>query len=203
MIEANVIFTLDGENLTVQCSEDDIMKDICQKYANKIQRDLNSLVFLYGGNQLNFLLKFKDLVTDKERNEMKVLVYSKEKGEFTCPKCGEKIQLNTDKIDDRYTTISIIYEEMESKEEKFNNIIYYDERYDNNNINISNDIDYFERITNGAFFLCSNINSLELIKKDIIKKIEKDTDRDYWLSAEESKSYGLISRVINKRSDLS
>ncbi len=36
-----------------------------------------------------------------------------------------------------------------------------------------------------------------------LDKVTKDTDRDYWLSAEESKSYGLISRVINKRSDLS
>ena len=35
-----------------------------------------------------------------------------------------------------------------------------------------------------------------------IKKIQKDTDRDYWLNAEESVSYGLISRVISKRSDL-
>ena len=29
------------------------------------------------------------------------------------------------------------------------------------------------------------------------EKIEKDTDRDYFLSAEEAKSYGLIDRVIN------
>lgn len=35
-----------------------------------------------------------------------------------------------------------------------------------------------------------------------IEKVAKDTDRDYWLSAEESVSYGLISRVIEKRSDL-
>ena len=28
------------------------------------------------------------------------------------------------------------------------------------------------------------------------KKIEKDTDRDYFLSAEEAKNYGLIDRVI-------
>lgn len=33
-------------------------------------------------------------------------------------------------------------------------------------------------------------------------KVSKDTDRDYWLNAEESVSYGLISRVISKRSDL-
>ena len=28
------------------------------------------------------------------------------------------------------------------------------------------------------------------------EKIEKDTDRDYFLSAEEAKNYGLIDRVI-------
>ena len=35
-----------------------------------------------------------------------------------------------------------------------------------------------------------------------IEKVAKDTDRDYWLNAEESVSYGLISRVIEKRSYL-
>lgn len=35
-----------------------------------------------------------------------------------------------------------------------------------------------------------------------IEKVAKDTDRDYWLNAEESVLYGLISRVIEKRSDL-
>lgn len=36
-----------------------------------------------------------------------------------------------------------------------------------------------------------------------LDKVEKDTDRDYWLNAEESVSYGLISKVISKRSELS
>lgn len=35
-----------------------------------------------------------------------------------------------------------------------------------------------------------------------LDKVSKDTDRDYWLNAEESVSYGLISRVISKRSNL-
>ena len=35
-----------------------------------------------------------------------------------------------------------------------------------------------------------------------LDKVSKDTDRDYWLNAEESVSYGLISRIITKRSDL-
>lgn len=35
-----------------------------------------------------------------------------------------------------------------------------------------------------------------------IAKVEKDTDRDYWMSAEEAKSYGLISRIISGRKEL-
>jgi ATP-dependent Clp protease protease subunit len=32
-----------------------------------------------------------------------------------------------------------------------------------------------------------------------LKKIEKDTDRNYWMSAEEAKKYGLIDEVYEKR----
>lgn len=35
-----------------------------------------------------------------------------------------------------------------------------------------------------------------------LSKVEKDTDRDYWLNPEEALSYGLISKVISKRSEL-
>ncbi len=35
-----------------------------------------------------------------------------------------------------------------------------------------------------------------------LDKVSRDTDRDYWLDANESVEYGLISRVISKRSDL-
>ena len=33
------------------------------------------------------------------------------------------------------------------------------------------------------------------------EKIEKDTDRDYFLSAAEAKDYGLIDRVISHPND--
>lgn len=32
-----------------------------------------------------------------------------------------------------------------------------------------------------------------------LEKIEKDTDRDYWLNSQEAKDYGLIDKVIEKR----
>ena len=34
------------------------------------------------------------------------------------------------------------------------------------------------------------------------EQVEKDTDRDYWLDANEAVEYGLISRIVTKRSDL-
>ncbi len=35
-----------------------------------------------------------------------------------------------------------------------------------------------------------------------MEKVEKDTDRDYWMNAEEAVTYGLISRVIKTRDEL-
>lgn len=35
-----------------------------------------------------------------------------------------------------------------------------------------------------------------------LKQVEKDTDRDYWLNADEAKDYGLISNVITNRDEL-
>jgi ATP-dependent Clp protease protease subunit len=34
-----------------------------------------------------------------------------------------------------------------------------------------------------------------------VEQVERDTDRDYWLSAEQAKAYGLISRVIRSLRD--
>ena len=120
---AKVIFTLDGVDLPIQCNENDIMKDICQKYVNKIIRNINTLVFIYGGNILNFNLKFKDVIIDKESNEMKVLVYSNENDEFICPKCGEKIKLNTEKIDDIILSINNLKETIDSAKSLLESVI--------------------------------------------------------------------------------
>lgn len=35
-----------------------------------------------------------------------------------------------------------------------------------------------------------------------IDKVRVDIDRDYWMSAEESIEYGLVSRIVNRQSDL-
>ena len=112
MTEAKVIFNFEGVNVTIQCSKQEPIKDICQKYVNKIDKNINSLIFLYGGNQLNFNLNFNQQANSlaKERNILKVLVYKKEPNENICPKCGGKIKINTDKIDDIILSINNIKE---------------------------------------------------------------------------------------------
>jgi len=35
-----------------------------------------------------------------------------------------------------------------------------------------------------------------------IKQVEEDTDRDFWLSAEEALEYGLISKIVSNRNEL-
>ena len=60
MSEAKIIFNFEGIDITIQCSIEDKIKDICQKFATKIESNINSLLFLYGGNQINMELKFKE-----------------------------------------------------------------------------------------------------------------------------------------------
>ena len=104
MSEVSIIFNFEGADIMIQCLKTDKMKYICQKYENKIQINMNSLIFLYGGNHLNFDLSFNELANsiDKSNNKMKILVYKNEFNEFnecSCPKCGEKIKIKSDKID--------------------------------------------------------------------------------------------------------
>lgn len=35
-----------------------------------------------------------------------------------------------------------------------------------------------------------------------IERVEKDTDRDYWMNAQEASEYGLVSKIIMKRDEL-
>jgi ATP-dependent Clp protease protease subunit len=45
----------------------------------------------------------------------------------------------------------------------------------------------------------------ELIAKETgqpVERVEKDTLRDYWMSAQEAKKYGIIAKIVSNRSEL-
>ena len=73
----------------------------------------------------------------------------------------------------------------------FNNIIYYDENTDYMN-DIKKDSDYFERVTPGAFILCTSIDSLKLIREEILKQIKKDKMTTFNLITTGSKCEKII-----------
>ena len=102
MSEAKIIFNFEGSFLTIQCTPEDKIRDICQKFSIKAETNINSLIFLYDGNQMNMDLKFNEQAKslDRNRKTMNVLVYKKDADDFICPHCGEKIKLNTEKIDE-------------------------------------------------------------------------------------------------------
>ena len=99
---SSIIFTYEGIPLKILCLTDDKMRDICNKYSLKINMNINSLIFLYGGIKVDFELTFKEQAKkiDRERNEMSILVYlAKEEKGLKCPNCGEIINLDIfDKI---------------------------------------------------------------------------------------------------------
>jgi len=72
------------------------MKEICYKFSSKINININSLYFIYNGNQINENLTFKEQANslDNNRNQMNILVFKHEVDGLRCQKCGEIINLS-------------------------------------------------------------------------------------------------------------
>ena len=120
MSQAKVVFTLDVSNLTIQCSIEDKLKDICQKYSTQIKEKMNSLLFLYKENQVNFELSFKDQANDIDKNnhEMKISVYK-----YNHPEYNEKINLKLEKVDKIISNNDKIEDSINDIKLKIDNII--------------------------------------------------------------------------------
>ena len=103
---SKVIFTFEGMQTTIQCSRNEKMKDICQKFSNKSGMEINKLFFLYGGDQINNENTFEQQANalDKERNEINLLVFEKsnqnlnqgkvKSKDIICPQCFENCLIN-------------------------------------------------------------------------------------------------------------
>ena len=157
MSKAKAIFTLGGDKLVIQCKTNDKMRNICQNFSTKIIKDMNSFMFLYGGNLVNFELSFNSQASkiDRDKQEMKILVYNNEEEIFICPKCGEKIKLNKEKIDELISSNNEIEDTINGIKLQIENIIKI---YPNNSMNIQ----------------LKNINKmLNMINEDINKNNNK------------------------------
>ena len=97
---AEIIFSFQNQTTIIQCKQEDSMKDICIKFANKIMKNYEELVFRYGGEKINLNFKFMDIANeeDKKIGKMNIIADLKENirkfehiisNEIICPKCKE------------------------------------------------------------------------------------------------------------------
>ena len=172
MSKAKVFFILNGRELEILCSPEDTIQQICQKYAFKIRRNINSLIFLYGGSLLNLNLKFKEQAnsSDRANNSMKILVDNNENNTFICPKCGEIIKLNTESINELILSNKNIKETINGTKIIIDNII---NNSTNNLVNIQ-------------------LKNINIILDNINETIQKNN----------SKLQNLINDSVNQNNDV-
>ena len=146
-----VVFLFKGKELAIQCTKEDKMKDICNRFATKVEININSLLFIYGVNQINYELTFKQHANsiDNNINEMKILVYQNENEEFKCRKCGETIHLDI-----------------------LDNIIKYNNEQKDTLIEMKNQIDNIIKLNNIAEII-RKIKLIKILLDNLISENEK------------------------------
>ena len=55
-------FNYKGVQTNIQCQENDSFENICHKFAQKRLVDINTLFFLYSGNQVNLKQKISEVI---------------------------------------------------------------------------------------------------------------------------------------------
>ena len=103
---AEIIFIYNTLPIYIPCKKDECLKDICQRFANKVRIELSQFYFLYGGKVLDIKQSFNNILKecDRNSNRIKILVYSiendntnnnkEESKEIICNKCGNICLLN-------------------------------------------------------------------------------------------------------------
>ena len=100
---SKVIFDYNQQTFEIECNEKEKMKDICQRFADKIKKNLSNLYFKYPVKTVDLELPYKKVISsaDSKKKCFTVLVClndidQKDKDDkfikskqIICPKCGE------------------------------------------------------------------------------------------------------------------
>ena len=71
---AEVIFKYNGIDTIIQCTIEEKMKYICEKFSIKAQVDIKNILFIYGGAMLDLELKYKEVVDKMDRKNLKMII---------------------------------------------------------------------------------------------------------------------------------
>ena len=129
-------FNYKGQEVKMQCKNNENMNDIFKRYSNKINKNINDIYFINNGNIIDKDNRKLDEINNKD-NIINILVYDinnnnervNEKGnkDIICPKCGENCifeikdyKINLNKCDNKHNINNILLD-------KFNNTQIIDE----------------------------------------------------------------------------
>ena len=73
---AEIIFNYRGIETKILCNINEKIKEVIEKYVNKVGIDISKLYFIYNGNKINDNLILNEILNeeDKRRNIMNILV---------------------------------------------------------------------------------------------------------------------------------
>ena len=101
---AEILFIYEGGKTKIKCNNlQEKMKDIINKFKNKIKDEDNNLCYLYNGDIINEELKLNEIIKDKNEKKINLIVYKSEDkvnekeiilNEIICPECKENILIN-------------------------------------------------------------------------------------------------------------
>ena len=136
---AEVFFNYNGANTSIQSTEEEQFKEICNKFLTKRLLDENSVFFIYNGEKINENAIFKEIANeeDKKRKKMNILVYDNNSTivnqpvfissrETICPTCKDSsfIEVNNYKINlfgcDKNHTVNNIFLKQYEDTQKIN-----------------------------------------------------------------------------------
>ena len=155
---AEIVFIYDGQNIKVQCNINQKMKDICINLSNKINTNINSLTFLYGGRILNLEKKYNEITKE---NKITILVYKNE--EEICPKCGRI--LNNKKLDDIISSNNKINNKLKGLNNQIqyiSNILINNKDIDNANSQLENILDVINKINEDIKIINNELNLMKI-----------------------------------------
>ena len=77
MSEAKIIFIFNGIKTIIQCNKTEKIRNIMERYEEKVQIDKNKIYLVYNGNKVNEELSFEELANkeDKKMNMMNIIIY--------------------------------------------------------------------------------------------------------------------------------
>ena len=107
----NAIFIFDKEKTVIECSNDDYIDDICNRFIKKINVKKYEIIFLYNGKKINQNIKINKYINKEDLKNSKInifcikikhiskkkLLYNKNNlKEIICPECGEICKIKFD-----------------------------------------------------------------------------------------------------------